>query len=136
MRKIILASVFFVLTSTVYGGEGEGEGDDETTPPNIEYVSLGSKLVVNLQGRRKYFRADMQLMVEGEDNVEKISLHNPAIQHALIALFSQYTAEQLVGPKQREVVRKLALEEIRKTLEKYSNSKGIKDLFFTEFLIH
>ncbi len=130
--RIITLVLAYLLSNTVYG---EGE-DIETTAPAVEYVSLGSNLVVNLQGRRKYFRADMQLMVEGEDNVEMISLHNPAIRHALIMLFSQYTPEQLQGPEQRETVRKLALEDIRKTLEKYTNSKGIKDLFFTEFLVH
>lgn len=130
MRIIILALVSLVLNTMVYGE------DDESIASTFEYVSLGSNLVVNLQGRRTYFRADMQLMVDGEDNVEKINLHNPAIQHTLIMLFSQYTPEQLLGPEQQEKVRKLALENIRKTLEKYSDSNGVKDLFFTEFLVH
>ncbi len=136
MRFIILVLVFFGIGNSVYGENNESsETTEEVTLP-VEYVSLGSDVVVNLQGRRKYLRTGMQLMVEGTDNVEKINIHNPAIRHAMIMLFSQFSPDQLLDPGQREELRKLALEDIRKSLEKYSSSTGLKDLFFTEFLVH
>jgi flagellar protein FliL len=101
-----------------------------------EYIPLTPDFVVNLQGgRRNYLRANLQLLAENKEYAEQIALHLPAVRHAMILLISEYSADQLSTSQQREEFRKEALTEIRKTLDKYASSKGLSDLFFTEFLV-
>lgn len=127
MRIIVL--LLLILSTTAYAEE------NESAPPQVEYLPLDPKFVVNLEGRKRYLRVDIQLMIEGEQEVEKISTHIPALRHSLIMLFSSYRPDQLATPDQREQFRKSALEDVGKTLEKYADSKGLTDLFFTEFLV-
>ncbi|MCI0733275.1 MAG: flagellar basal body-associated FliL family protein [Methylococcaceae bacterium] len=102
----------------------------------FEYVSLEPSFVVNLQGnRRSYLRMDIQLLVDGKERADQIKAHMPALRHALILLISDYSAEQLGTSEQREKFRVKALNETRATLDKYASSRGLSDLFFTEFLV-
>ena len=109
--------------------------DEEAAAPSISYLAMEPKFVVNLQEKRKYLRLDIQLMIEGSDHLEKIKMHQPAIRHALLMLFSEYSMKDLETVEQRENLRAKALDVVRKTLDKYANSDGLRDLFFTEFLI-
>ncbi len=128
MRKLILLCVL-IVSGTAYG-------EEESKTSTIEYLPLSPKFVVNLQGtRRSYLRADVQLMVDGSENVEKIKAHLPVIRHSLILLFSDYKADQLSTSSQREDLRKKALEQTQATLEKYASNTDLEDIFFTEFLV-
>jgi len=122
-----------VLAPLAWAGDDEEEG--EKAVPEIEYLALNPKLVVNLAGRRHYLRADVQLMIKGKDNKERIQKHMPLIRHALIMLFSGLPPEKVADISQREQLREKALTEIRKLLDRYSDSDGLKDVFFTEFLV-
>lgn len=99
-----------------------------------EYLPLESVLV-NLDGRRHYLRADIQLFVESKAHAERIRMHMPPVRHALIMLFSNRNSEQLSVADEREKLRQAALADITKTLQKYGAADGLKDLFFTDFLI-
>lgn len=102
----------------------------------VEYIPMDPNFVVNLLGnRRSYLRTNIQLLVEGKPQAERITIHMPAIRHALILLMSEYSADQLGTQEQREQFRKEALTQTRKTLDKVASSKGLSDLFFTEFLV-
>jgi flagellar FliL protein len=102
----------------------------------LEYVPMEPNFVVNLQGdRRSYLRTDIQLLVEGKEYAEQIKAHMPALRHAIILLISDYSADQLGTPEQREAFRQKALQESRKALDQYASSRGLDDLFFTEFLV-
>lgn len=128
MRKLILLCIL-IVSSVAYG-------EEEPETSTIEYLPLSPSFVVNLQGNgRSYLRADVQLMVEGPENVEKIKAHLPVIRHSLILLFSDYKADQLSTSSQREDLRKKALEQTQATLEKYASNTDLEDLFFTEFLV-
>ena len=111
------------------------EDEADAAASSVEYLALEPKFVVNLQGRRKYMRAAIQLMIKGHQHVETIRTNQPAYRHALIMLFSRYKAQDLETVEQREALREKALGEVRKALDKYANSDGLRDLFFTEFLI-
>jgi len=110
--------------------------DEAATEKKIEYLPLSPKFVVNLQGgRRSYLRADIQLMVEGSENLETIKIHIPAIRHSLILLFSDQSVDQLRSSAQREELRRKALKLSQETLEKYAHNGKLEDIFFTEFLV-
>ncbi|GAB4253854.1 MAG: hypothetical protein Kow0065_00260 [Methylomicrobium sp.] len=112
--------------------------EDEEAPqkPVIEYLEMAPKFTVNLDGPRKYLMINVQLMVEGQDHLEKIKKHLPALRHELIMLFSGRKSADLGTMEQRESLRQESIDAVRKTLEKYADSDGFRDLFFTEFLVH
>ncbi|MGX2039462.1 flagellar basal body-associated FliL family protein [Methylocaldum sp. MU1018] len=129
-RSRILASfLLFFLSPLGYASSGEdGEGG------GVEYLPLESVLV-NLEGRRHYLRAEIQLLVDSKAHAEKIKMHTPPIRHALIMLFSNRNPEQLSAADEREKLRQAALRDVTKILEKYGVSEGLQDLFFTDFLV-
>jgi len=128
VRILIILLCFMLFTATGFCEEG-----DES--PETEYLPLDSKLIVNLQGRKHYLRTEVQLMVKGDENVDRIRNHIPAIRHSLIMFFSPYTHVQLAALEERQGLQEKALGEIRTVLDKYSESDGLKDVLFTEFLV-
>ncbi len=129
MRILVLYSILLLTSGFIYADEENKE------PVSVEYLALSPKIIVNLHGRKHYMRADVQLMLSGDDHIEEIQTHMPAIRHALIMLFSEHSAEDLATMEQRDELRKNALQAVTETLEKYANASGLLDLFFTEFLV-
>jgi len=127
--------IFLLLLSLLFI-PNYAAGEDETTEAVVEYLELKPKFTVNLAERKKYVRIDVQLMVEGDKSIEKVKKHFPAIRHGLIMLFSGKAAADLQTMEQREKLREEALKVVEETLEKHAkNSDGLRDLFFTEFLV-
>ncbi len=127
--RIFLIIGLLCFSSFIYAGE------DEAPEPVLEYLEMSPKFTVNLAERKKYLLVNVQLMVEGADAVEKIKKHFPVLRHQLIMFFSGRFAAELQSSEQREKLRQGALDVIRETLDKYANSDGLRDLFFTEFLV-
>ena len=128
--------IFLLLLSLLFIPNYATAGEDETTEAVVEYLELKPKFTVNLAERKKYLRVNVQLMVEGDKSIEKVKKHFPAIRHGLIMLFSGKAAADLQTMEQREKLREEALKVVEETLEKHAkNSDGLRDLFFTEFLV-
>lgn len=125
--------VFLACVSLVWAGEDEEA--EASSAPEIEYLPVQPKLIVNLEGRRHYLRADLQLLIKDDENLERIRKHLPLIRHTLIMYFSNLPMQKVADISQREQLREGALSEIRKLLDRYSDSYGLKDIFFTEFLV-
>jgi flagellar FliL protein len=123
---LLLLSLSFHLKAVEGGGGGEEKGP--------QYLPL-EPVLVNLEGKRRYLKADVQMLVESKESADKIKAHTPAIRHALIMLLSNRNPEQLTIVEEREKIRKAALEEVTKALEQYDADGGIEDLFFTDFFI-
>lgn len=135
-RWVVWLGLIFLLAVTPLSWSAEDEDEEaEKASADIEYLPIKPKLVVNLAGRRHYLSADVQLMIKGDDNLERIQKHVPLIRHTLIMLFSNLPPQQVADIGEREKLRESALHEIRKTLDQYSDSDGLKDIFFTEFLV-
>lgn len=109
--------------------------EEEKPAPSIEYLPLGSKLIVNLAGHHRYLRADAQLMVTGKENLERLQPYLPVVRHTLITLLSNLPPEQVADVEQREKFRQEALAKVRAALDQYSSSEGLNDILFTEFLV-
>ena len=128
--------VFIFLLSLLFGPAVVLAEDEEVAKSTIEYLEMAPKFTVNLAGQRKYLMIDVQLMIEGKQNVEKVKKHMPALRHELIMLYSGRDDAELASMEQREALRQESIEAIRKTLDKYENSDGLRDVFFTEFLLN
>jgi len=130
VRILLLLLSFLCVPSYAVAGE------EEVTEAVVEYLAMTPKFTVNLAEPKKYLRVDVQLMVEGDKSIEKVNKHFPAIRHGLIMLFSGKAVADLQTMEQREKLREEALKVVEETLEKHAkNSDGLRDLFFTEFLV-
>jgi flagellar protein FliL len=123
---IVLSIIFQSVRANEGGGGGGGDGS--------QYLPLESVLV-NLEGKRHYLRADIQLLIDNAEHIEKIKVHMPAIRHSLIVLFSGRNHEQIAAIEEREKLRQEAKEEVKKALEHYHAGQGLEDLFFTDFMV-
>lgn len=112
------------------------EGGEKSEGPAIEYIEMKPKFTVNLVEPKKYLMANVQLMVEGDKEIEKVKKNMPAIKNALIMLYSGFSIADLQTMEQREALRVKTKDEIRNVLDKYANSDGFRDVFFTEFLLN
>lgn len=135
MRILLLIMLLLINPLMLYASEG-GEAADESDGPVIEYVEMKPKFTVNLLEARKYIMVNVQMMVEGAANVEKIKKHMPALRNAMIMLYSGLSIADVQTVEQREALRLKTKEEIRGTLEKYANPDGFRDVFFTEFFVN
>lgn len=139
MRKIgliLLALLVGPAWAAEEHGGGHSNGGKEEAPENAtEYIQVDPPVVVNLQGRRRYLRADIQILVVGAQNIENIKLHMPAIRHALIMLFADRDPTQLAVVEEREKLRAETKEKITEVLEQYATSEGLQDVLFPSFLI-
>lgn len=118
-----------------HGGGHGGEEGGEHAGPAVEYVMFEPPLVVNLHGPRRYLRADVQMLVEGQENIARIKTHLPALRHTLILLYGDRDPATLANVLEREKLRTETMAEITKVLDQYGSSEGLKDVFFSSFLI-
>lgn len=117
------------------GGHGEKAKEGEPTGPVLEYVLIEPPMIVNLQGKRHYLRADVQMLVEGQENVDRIKTHLPALRHALIMLYGDREPNSLSLVEEREKLRTETMTTIKSVLDQYATSEGLKDVFFSSFLV-
>lgn len=125
---MLLISLWFVPVLAVASSDEEG--------PTIEYVEMDPKLVVNLTEYKKYMLLSIKLLVEGTEQVEKVKKNMPALRNALIMLYSDLAVADVQTMEQREALRLKSKDEIRITLDKFANSDGFRDIFFTEFFVN
>ncbi len=135
MRLLVLlmSLCFFAPQFAFAEGHGSEEKPDGT---GVAYVEVAPKFTINLVNSKKYLAINVQLLVEDE-TVHVIKKHMPALKHELIMLFSGRTFEALQTIEQREALRQETIATVHKLIEKLENeesSRGLIDIFFTEFL--
>lgn len=138
--RIIATLLLALLFNTAWAAEEHGGGHggksgEEQAGPSVEYILIEPPLIVNLHGPRRYLRADVQMLVEGQENVARIKTHLPALRHTLIMLYGDRDPATLSNVQEREKLRTETLAEVTKTLDQYGSSEGLKDIFFSSFLI-
>ncbi|MBE0436364.1 MAG: flagellar basal body-associated FliL family protein [Methylomicrobium sp.] len=125
-----------LFLGSIFSGWVLAQDAADDAQPAIEYLEMSPKFTVNLDVPRKYLLINVQLMVEGKDNMEKIKKHLPALRHELIMLYSGRNANELGTKEQREALRLESVKAVRNALDKYDNSDGFRDVFFSEFLVN
>lgn len=132
MRVFVLLLSLSMFAGFVYAGDDE----KKAASPEIEYLEMKPKFTVNLAERRKYLMVNVQLLIEGEAFIDKVKKHMPLLRHELIMLYSGLPSDQLQTMEQREALRLKTKQTIVDALDKYENSDGFRDVFFTEFLVN
>lgn len=130
----LLLSVVLVFSTPLISAAERNEGDTGT-PPAMAYFELSPSIVVNVKGRAKYLRCDVQLMTRDEAKLSAISLHAAALRHELILLLSDQQGNEIRTTKGKEKMRKLALKALRKVMKDLVDDESIDNLFFTTYLV-
>ncbi len=128
-------SRLFLLVLLLTSPMGLLAGEDEAEKKQIEYFKLSPSLIVNVQGKAKYIRCDVQLMTRDSDALEAIKLHAPALRHELLLLLGDQQGAELKDPKGKEKLRKAALKAVQKVMEKMTGDEAVEDLFFTSYFV-
>ncbi|MGD0959793.1 MAG: flagellar basal body-associated FliL family protein [Methylomonas sp.] len=135
MLKLILLIGFMILPWPA-AANSEEKPADESAGPIVEYVEMKPKFTVNLAEPKKYLMINIQLLVEGAANVEKIKKNMPVLRHEMIMTLSGLHAADIQTMEQREALRLNTKQQITDILTKLQNSDGFRDVFFSEFLIN
>lgn len=135
MRKLILLALMLLLPTWGFA-KSEEHGSDENSGPVIEYVEMAPKFTVNLAEPKKYLLVNIQLLVEGAENVENVKKHMPMLRHEMIMSLSGMHIADLQTMEQREALRVKSKELLNQSLEKVHSAQGFKDVFFSEFLVN
>lgn len=130
---LLLSAALVLFTSILFAADGEI--DDAKAPATMAYYELSPSIVVNVKGRAKYIRCDVQLMTRDEAKLPAISLHAPALRHELILLLSDQQGTDIRTSKGKEKLRKMALKSLKGVMKAQVGDEMIDDLFFTTYLV-
>lgn len=134
MMIMLLASTA-MLSPVVYAEDPPPE--DAAALPATQYIYFEPAFVVNFgsTGRMRYIRTELALKVTSTTAAGKVSQHKPYIRHTLVMFLSKQEADVLNSSQGRENLRREALEEVRRTMNKLEGSPMVDDLFFNTFVV-
>ncbi len=128
---IRLISLLMLTFSVLYSNFAVAEDEEKI---KSAYFALKPSLIANVQGKARYARCDIQIMVD-EDTLPDIQLHASAIRHELLLLLGDQKGESLQDPKGKERFRQTALSAVGKVVKTLTGKNSVKDLFFTSFFV-
>lgn len=138
MNKVFFSICLSLLISlSAYAEEENGEDLEEAAAPS-SYIDLKPPFVANYggkpTGRLKYLKTDISLRIEagGESAVMH---HMPAIRHHLMMLLSRQSEDAVITMEGKELLRKEALEEVRKVILSEEEEQKVIDLLFNSFIV-
>lgn len=135
-----------ILALSFLGGDEEAEVSEEEAAAAAEvveeakpaiYYPLKPTLLVNynVRGRQRFLQADLSLMVRDDDVVAAIEQHSAMLQHSLLMLFGSQEYTELQTAEGKELVRQMALDEIRRLVEQEIGKPGVEQVLFTNLVM-
>ncbi len=102
-----------------------------------EYYSIKPPFVVNVvdSDKVRHMQITAQLHATDSMQTQDLETHKPAIQHALIMLFSGKDVNSIKTVAGKEQLRKDALKAVQSMLKKNVGKPLIDEVYFTEFII-
>ncbi len=137
-RLFLLLITLFLSMSFIPAHAGDDEDEEEEKAPEVMYVDMSPAFIVNLGNNvaaSNYLKAEVQLVVDGEDEADKIRYHVAPIRHELVMLLSSKTKEELKSPEAREALQTQALENMNKHLDLMEKNLKIEEVLFTTFIV-
>lgn len=152
MKKIIIivvvlllligggAAAYFLLAKDDAPAGEAGDAAEEVVAVEEEkepiYFALRPEFVTNyqVQGSTRYLQLSMQVMAHEQDVIDKVELNMPAVRNQLIMLLSAQDFEQLASQEGKETLRSDVRAAINEAV-KFSEDEGVKEVFFTAFVM-
>jgi len=135
--------VLFALVAIMpaYGADEEPkEGEDGESAALFErpiYVPIKPAFVVNYggEGKLRYMKVEISLRVVDTHSSHGVRHHMPLLRDHLVSLFSRQTDENIATKDGKERLRIAALEGVQQVLMDEDGEQGVKDLFFSHFVV-
>ncbi len=135
IRLIILLAGLAVLEQLPAQAEEKAKEAPEEPPEKAFYYELSPSIIVNLNTGGNYARCDVQFMTRGEDHLDTLKLHAPALRHELLFLIPEFDGAVLKKNKGKEKLRKKALKASKKVMNKLTGQDVVEGIYFTTFYI-
>ena len=133
---LLILSLLLLPLSLSAAEEKKPEEAAEPGQPKVAvYHELSPSLVVNVQGKARYMRCEVQLMTRDQGKLANIVLHSPALRHELLLLLSDQQGQDIKDTKGKEKLRKVALKALQSVMEKMVGDESIEDLYFTSYFV-
>ncbi len=135
-RLMIVGWLSLILVLPAWASEHAAEPAEGAVPKTI-YIPLKPPFVVNYGGvgRLHYMKIEVSLKVSDEVGANAIRHHMPYIRNNLVLLFSKQDLDQMDTQEGKELMRKLALEEITTILKAEEGESKVEDLYFNQLVI-
>ena len=137
-RLFLLLITLFLSMSFIPAHAADDEDEEEEKAPDVMYVDLSPAFIVNLGNNvaaSNYLKAEVQLVVNGEDEADRIRYHFAPIRHELVMLLSSKTKEELKSSEAREALQKQALEKMNNHLDQLEKKLKVEEVLFTTFIV-
>ena len=115
---------------------GESKAEEPSGPPR--YVRLDPAFTVSFgeeDAEARFLQLTLDVVTYDPQVEESPNTHMPAVRNSLVLLFSSQKASDLASREGKEELRRKSLEEIQRVLTKQTGSAGVRDVFFTSFVI-
>ncbi len=101
------------------------------------YYTLADNLVVNFRNPEgaRFLEVGIELMTRDPAAVEVLKENAPMVRNNLILLLSDQTYAQLMTRDGKESLRKAALAEVQKVMQKLTGKPAFESLYFTTFVM-
>ena len=103
------------------------------------YVKISEGMVLNYGepslNRLKYIKIALNIRVANAEDAEVIEYHMPAIKDRLITIFTSQDEAMIRSADGKEEIRRSALAELQKLIEKEYGEPIINDLLFARFVV-
>ena len=129
VRYPIVFLIVFFLSSTIHASGGGGGSSP--------YYSIKPPFVVNVNDgdRVRHMQITTQLHATDVSNVSHLELHKPAIQHALVTLFSGRDMDAVKTVAGKQKLREEALKIVQKVMKENAGIPVVDAVYFTDFII-
>jgi flagellar FliL protein len=134
MRKLLYLLLLCLCLPLAVQAEEEKEQQEQAKPEPL-YYEFSPSLVTNLNGGPKYIRCDVQLLVHGEDNKERVAKYAPMLRHELLLMLVEQDGRKLMTLQGKEALRKHAIAVLRQLMQKQTKQAVIEDLYFTSYYV-
>ena len=123
------------------GAEDEGEGRSETAPIEASAASRKKGRVINLDSfvvnladleTPRYLKVDIALEVNDSGGKKDIDGNSARVRDAVLAYLTGLTTEQTMGPLGKSDMRFALKKRVNKVLP----SPAVKQVYFTQFIVH
>ncbi|MEO0998791.1 MAG: flagellar basal body-associated FliL family protein [Pseudomonadota bacterium] len=145
---IMLGVGLLVLAGGGYGGyalllqpEPEPEASAETAAddrPEQLYYPILPPITTNFSdgsGRRRFLQVSLEVMAHEQKVIDAVKDHNAVLRNSLLLTFSEIDYERAITREGKEALREQALEDVRTVLAEITGDPGVKNVFFTGFVL-
>ncbi len=106
-------------------------------PPETFYHEFNPEFVANFSGNSgaQFLMTEITVVTEDEEVISVLDERNPEIRNDLLMLFGKQDGQYVTTPEGRSALRGLTLSTIQNVVQKHHGEPGVKDVFFTKFVV-